>query len=40
MFVLCDAIMVCSGDTFGDGEGFDGDGVGMNTADEDNYPYN
>jgi len=29
-----------SGDTFGDSEGFDGDGVGMNTSDEDNYPYN
>ena len=29
-----------SGSSFGDGDSFDGDGVGMNTADEENYPYN
>ena len=29
-----------SGSSFGDGDSFDGDGVGENTADEVNYPYN
>ncbi|EKX51717.1 hypothetical protein GUITHDRAFT_102322 [Guillardia theta CCMP2712] len=29
-----------SGDAFGDGEGFDGDGVGNNVSDQENYPYN
>jgi len=29
-----------SGDSFGDSSSFDGDGVGMNVSDEENYPYN
>lgn len=28
------------GNSFGDGGAFDGDGVGMNLTDEDNFPYN
>eukprot|EP00286_Rhodomonas_abbreviata_P002488 CAMPEP_0181347480 /NCGR_PEP_ID=MMETSP1101-20121128/33902_1 /TAXON_ID=46948 /ORGANISM="Rhodomonas abbreviata, Strain Caron Lab Isolate" /LENGTH=64 /DNA_ID=CAMNT_0023459699 /DNA_START=390 /DNA_END=584 /DNA_ORIENTATION=- len=28
------------GSSFGEGTGFDGDGVGMNVPDEDNSPYN
>jgi len=28
------------GDEMGNGGMFDGDGVGSNTPDEDNYPYN
>jgi hypothetical protein len=31
---------LCSGDSFGNSDSFDGDGIGMNTSDEDNYPYN
>jgi hypothetical protein len=42
MLSICGADGSCdnSGDSFGDSEGFDGDGVGMNVPDEDNYPYN
>jgi hypothetical protein len=29
-----------SGDSFGNSDSFDGDGIGENTSDEDNYPYN
>jgi hypothetical protein len=29
-----------SGDSFGNSDSFDGDGIGMNISDEDNYPYN
>ncbi len=29
-----------SGDSYGDGGAFDGDGVGNNASDETNYPYN
>ena len=29
-----------SGDSWGDGAAFDGDGVGDNASDETNYPYN
>jgi hypothetical protein len=32
--------LASSGDSFGNSDSFDGDGVGMNTSDEDNYPYN
>jgi len=32
--------LIFSGDSFGDSSSFDGDGVGMNVSDEENYPYN
>ena len=34
------AVRANSGSAFGDGDSFDGDGVGMNTSAEENYPYN
>ena len=34
------AVRANSGSAFGEGDSFDGDGVGMNTSDEENYPYN
>ena len=33
------AVRANSGSAFGEGDSFDGDGVGMNTSDEENYPY-
>ena len=35
-----DLVRANSGSAFGDGDSFDGDGVGMNTSDQDNSPYN
>ena len=33
-------LLLRSGDSFGNSDSFDGDGIGENTSDEDNYPYN